>query len=246
MIISLILGMALSFGLGSYVSSNHDVAGRLEEQQQELFDNVRKSTYYVMMGSGAGTGFVATAPSGALFIVTNAHVCDFATSGLVVNSENVGASAKVVDIFDDYDICLLSAPKGAIPLPFATTLNNNDIVYSVGFPGNSPFITLSSGRIRGLQKNMAIKYPILDNELTRCGMGSKSRKVFDPTLGIDFCTVIQDRLVTTILTDKGASGSAIVNADGEVVGVLNAAGSVGPPWALGIPLKSLKKALSGH
>jgi S1-C subfamily serine protease len=94
--------------------------------------------------------------------------------------------------------------------------------------------------------------PDHDVTLEQCveyGQQVKEREVKDRKTGKrvkkKYCEMFLLETATTANTDRGASGSPLLNADGEVIGVVNMVfGEVA--WSYAVPLAHLKRFLNSE
>lgn len=241
MLLPLLVTIFISFTAGSYVGSNSDVAGSLEQQRALLFNQVNRSVYRVEVASGAGwgTGFTVKADSGNLFVITNAHVCVGGPVFSLYDSKGNKTKTNIVEVSDKHDICLLEAPKGARPLVLAEQVYKNSKAYAVGYP-LSGAVMMGDGYIRATTKFI---HPMNEIPLAACDFGAFHVRV-DP-MGNAHCIYEDAALITTITYDQGGSGSPVVNSEGEVLGVVNIV--IGrASWATAVTRSAIKDLLSSH
>ncbi len=186
-------------------------------------------------GEGGGTGFIARTPRGKV-IVTNDHVCAVSKGGYVRIDADDGTPSLKRIIKRSYvrDLCLVEG----IDRPPLTIANRNparfDRVNVLGHPGLRP-VAPASGVYTGMGLVPLASSPNADEtcpetaEVVRTVFGS-------------YCVQYMDLGYTTVPIMPGNSGSPITNTDGEVIGVINSADSVGNQGMF-IPLEYLREIL---
>lgn len=180
---------------------------------------------------------------------------------------------KIMQISDQSDLCILEGIPGVEGLRVGDTPSVDDEVMYLGHPRLQPR-TLVSGEVIGATVMSFSRGPIDDSlTAERCkaskdsyivkvpeiyvliqrfrmgggvdGMGSsKFDEIFDTKATVDVCFQKNRALITTLVVYPGASGSPMINTNGEVVGVMYA-GSAGE-WGYAIVLADLKSILKGR
>ncbi len=234
--------LVAALGLGSYFGIQD-----AKDHSQDVMTDVSESIYMVAHMRGRGTGWVTTAKSGKKVMLTNVHVCDSELPVMFTTKHGKQLVLKILGKDSKHDVCVLEAPKNAVPLVMAEGVEKEEDVYSVGFP-TIEFMTSQHGRLKGYtQLTMPYELP-----LEKC-KGAEKYSIRDvPTQDEKgkvttekTCVFSAKGLVTTIVVDGGASGSPILNADEEVVGMtMIRAGNIG--WDIGVPLADLKRVLSKY
>jgi S1-C subfamily serine protease len=186
---------------------------------------------------GGGTGFVVKAPSGQKYTITNQHVCEAVGSTPWAKKPN-GTLVKiqVIEIYDQNDLCLLSAVPGLPALSISNDLNApNDDVYIVGNPLLVGSV-ITKGKIVGKQL-ILIPYLATDN---------KCLDNVDPIPFFHYlvCTHKRASYMVTAKAAPGNSGSPTVNNFGRVVGVLFAGNQYGYSYI--VPVKYINNLLKGY
>jgi len=222
--------------------------------------NIADKVFYIRSapndGSG-GTGWAVNAPSGAHYIVTNAHVCEGVLEEtkdgrfVWVSSERYGpVKKKVLNISDNTDLCLIEGFKKIEGLAIAESFEVNEHLRSFGHPLLMP-ISGSEGVIRGIM-DITVKdfeYDLLNMD-RKCDLPKQFIQTFDPPEGEPpplfftgkVCLIIIHNAYATTLTGRpGSSGSPALNDDNEVVGVVFAVNS--EHSAFMIPLSDIQEFL---
>lgn len=172
--------------------------GRLERQvgirswncnEQAAIDTTKKAIVRIATKDGEGTGFFIH-PEGV--IVTNAHVVGDDIAPKIIFSDYSFATSRVIARYKDEDIAVLQIDKKEIPylnLLPDVTIEPQEEVFIVGYPMGTT--------VRGEPTTVRTQY------------------IAERTFKDDPSTFIQ--LETGI--DGGFSGSPVVNACGDVIGI---------------------------
>jgi putative serine protease PepD len=180
--------------------------------------------------SDTGSGWVYQSAESSSYIITNNHVIDAATSGtgtITVEFSNGDQSeATIVGRDKAYDVAVLQIKKGnlaALSIGDSTTLTVGDPVMAIGSP-----LGLASTVTTGI-------------------ISALNRPVSAGTAGAEsFVNAIQ----TDAAINPGNSGGALINAQGQIIGVNSAiatlssggtSGSIGLGFA--IPITEAKRVI---
>lgn len=226
-------------------SSNGTVSGVAENVSPSV---VRIDTR-TGSGQGTGSGIVITADGE---IVTNNHVVDGASQIQVTMSDGKKYSAKVVGTDPDKDLALikLEGASGLKPASLGNSDNTKigDEVVAIGSPDGLTG-TVTSGIVSAL--NREVKVPKSEQQQSpQDGYPfSYGGRQFNGNTGTD--TTSYKAIQTDASLNPGNSGGALVNMNGEIVGMPSAiyspssgsgsAGSVGLGFA--IPVNTIKADL---
>ncbi|WP_327132637.1 trypsin-like peptidase domain-containing protein [Streptomyces sp. NBC_01343] len=205
-------------------------------------------------GQGTGSGIVVTADGE---IVTNNHVVDGATEIQVTMSDGKKYTAKTVGTDPDKDLALikLQGASGLKPakLGNSDTLKVGDQVVAIGSPDRLTG-TVTSGIVSALNREVNVpKSEQQAPQRQRGGGGSwpfsYDGQQFNGNTGSN--TTSYKAVQTDASLNPGNSGGALVNMNGEIVGMPSAiyspssdssgAGSVGLGFA--IPVNTVKADL---
>jgi S1-C subfamily serine protease len=193
-----------------------------------------------------GTGFAVRTPSGKLYTMTNAHVCAITKgSFMLAKYGNKKLRLQIISISDTTDLCLLEAIPELSGLELAGRVDMYDGVYLVGHPMLQP-ISITAGWVRGRgftpvgYCNVKAKLQVLPSEqVNRNNLPGFLQNLFDE---VD-CVRLMDSVMTNNYSLPGNSGSAVLNENGKVIGVLFAGD--GRNTSLMVPLDLIHEFLVG-
>ncbi|MER5760842.1 trypsin-like peptidase domain-containing protein [Streptomyces sp. NPDC002082] len=226
-------------------SSNGTVSGVAENVSPSV---VRIDTS-TASGQGTGSGIVITADGE---IVTNNHVIDGAAKIQVTMSDGKKYSAKIVGTDPDKDLALIKL-EGASGLKPASLGNSDNIkvgdeVVAIGSPDRLTG-TVTSGIVSALNREVNVPKSEKQQSPQDGFPFSYGGKQFNGNTGTD--TTSYKAIQTDASLNPGNSGGALVNMNGEIVGMPSAiyspssgsgsAGSVGLGFA--IPVNTIKADL---
>lgn len=159
-------------------------------------------TYQNSKVASTGSGFVYKVDDKYTYIMTNHHVVDGGNKWTVINSEDEEIEGKVLGSDEYLDLAVIRIEKTA-NMPAATIGKNSELklgdqVFTVGSPVGYEYRgTVTNGIISGLDRLVAVSLS-----------GSSEDWVME---------VIQ----TNAAVNPGNSGGPLVNAKGEVIGVIS-------------------------
>jgi S1-C subfamily serine protease len=196
--------------------------------------------------SSGGTGFAVRAPSGKLYTMTNAHVCNITDRPYLLASRG-GAKLRlqIIEVMEQADLCILQGIPFMNGLDVADGLDLYDGVYVVGHPRLQP-INMTAGWVR-TRGYVAISYCNVLGSKLRVQLLPDRRRNAKPLLDLEeqeSCIKEMDAIMTNNDSQPGNSGSAVLNDRGQVVGVLFAGDSNGT--SLIVPLLYLKEMLANY
>lgn len=172
----------------------------------DVYESAKDSVAYITTGSGTGSGFVY---SGDGYIVTNAHVVEGAGGQIKVKvGDGDTLDARLVGQDASTDLALLKVDKSGLkPLELAdsSTVEVGDPAYAIGNPFG------------------------LDRTATAGIVSATDRHISAPN-GFDIDDVIQ----TDAPINPGNSGGALVNMNGEVIGINTAIATQGIVGNIGV------------
>lgn len=174
-------------------------------------------------GQGSGSGVIVSADG---YIVTNNHVIEDANEIEVTLNDNSTYSAKIIGTDPSTDIAILKIDaKDLLPIEFG---NSDDIqvgewVLAVGNPFNLTS-TVTAGIVSAKARNINI-------------IGSRNRDVVP----------IESFIQTDAAVNPGNSGGALVNVEGELIGINTAIASQTGSYAgyaFAVPSKLVRKVMT--
>lgn len=154
---------------------------------------------YSQEGSGAGSGIIMSEADGTLYIMTNYHVIEDATSINVTFNDGSTADASVKGYDEDADIAVLT-------VDYSTLTDETKSNIAVAVMGDSDDLKVGNGAI-------AIGNALGYGQSTTTGSISAVNREVQMTDGT--VTLIQ----TDAAINPGNSGGALLNTRGEVIGV---------------------------
>ena len=206
-----------SGGSTAAVTVTTTVGGTLQAQYEQAIARAAPSVVEIKSASGLGSGIVLDAKGD---IVTNAHVVGTDTAFTVVTAAGRQYAARLVGSFPPNDVAVIHVSGADLrPAAFADSsqLQPGEIVLAMGNP-------------LGLQSS------VTDGIVSAVG-----RTVSEPT-GATLPNVIQ----TSAAINPGNSGGALVDLEGEVVGIPTLAavdqelGGTAPGIGFAIPSNAVK------
>lgn len=162
------------------------------------------------ISSGAGSGVIISEDG---YILTCAHVVSGANSINVTTFDGAEFTASVVGSYEDGDIAVLKIEAEGLQ---AAVLGDSDniqlaeTVYAVGNPGGTLSGSITDGIISATSRTISIS---IESSANPYGLGINNR------------TVSLDVLQTNAAVSPGNSGGGLFNAQGELIGIVNAKSS---------------------
>jgi S1-C subfamily serine protease len=208
-----------------------------------LYQGVGKNTVKLLnpdnLRSG-GTGFNVQGPSGQNYTMTNSHVCRMTERDYVVAQREDGSTRRlqILDIGKDVDLCVLQPFTGAQGLPLAERAGYHEDIYVIGHPKLMP-VRIAHGYNMG-EAVISVVDTAQPPECIQVG-GEPIQTPF----GFSVCVRSYLSVLTDVQTFPGNSGSAAVNARGELVGVLFA-GDQETNFGVLVPLSEIKRFMLGR
>lgn len=216
-----------------------------------LLSKVGKNTVFIRSPEGAlhrgsATGFEVIAPSGKIYTLTNAHVCGLQKDGFVLVQEKLHSGRsiprRVLEVYAENDLCLVEGLEGYSGLSLANSADIGDLNYAIGYPLGEE-MNLSNGYLKGIA-NVGIY--MQEIPLDQCtGPYLKKEKVYTFFGPIEICTQVRKAMQTNIPIYPGNSGSPMVNAFGNVTGVVFASNSE-TKWGSSVPLEDVITFLGAY
>jgi S1-C subfamily serine protease len=209
-----ILAAAISITMGATASSQ-DVGSSM---LRNYSDRIVKLTPTGRADTG-GTGFQYVAPSGRAYLISNAHVCKLGeASGQMRawNNKGRGILVRILEIADTTDLCILEPLPGVEPFSPAAGIDPFAPLYVLGHPHLGP-LTFAQGYYR---ERTLIEIWEHDNPEKCEGPGREIKKVNGMFGPMEVCIRSLIGIDTSAVIYPGNSGSPMLNASGEVIGVV--------------------------
>lgn len=217
---------------GSTISQSN--SGTVSGVAENVSPSVVRIDTRTASGQGTGSGIVITADGE---IVTNNHVVDGASQVQVTMSDGKKYNAKIVGTDPDKDLALIKL-EGASGLKAASLGNSDNLrvgdeVVAIGSPDRLTG-TVTSGIVSAL--NREVNVPKSEKQQSPQGgyPFSYGGQQFNGDTGSD--TTSYKAIQTDASLNPGNSGGALVNMNGEIVGMPSAIYS--PPAAAAPPAAS--------
>lgn len=213
---------------------------------QKVYNLLDRSTYQVdgfvegQLAAG-GTGFLIKGKSGKLYLMTNMHVCGHFKK-MRMTQRNKVKWGKVLKKDISNDLCLIAYPyKKGKPIKLAKRVNNFERAFSLGYPNYA--LTPVEGPVGGFRIS-TLDLPKEDATRAQCKGENISIFTYKTWTGsYPVCRRSYKVRKISFPTQPGASGSAVVNAKGELLGVLSMSVYKGN-FGLMSTLESVKKFIN--
>jgi len=179
--------------------------GNLSAAVEKVYNSaVMVKTYKQQRNTGSGSGFVYQVDDKYNYIITNHHVIKDGDSFKVVNYDEEEVEAKLLGSDEYLDIAVLQIDKiddmPAAAIGKSEEAKLGDTVFTVGTPvGYEYHNTVTSGIISGLHREVEVS---LSNNYSKENW-------------------VMEAIQTNAAVNPGNSGGALVNAKGEVIGVIS-------------------------
>lgn len=212
------------------------IAAHAHAGQKEAYAALSKASARLPCGSGAAI----RTPSGKSRVITNFHVCIPSMVERQVRATDIDGNAgngKVYKMSPEKDLCLIDSPASLTPLNVAKSTDYLlTEVYTRGYPLG--VLTNSKGIV--LKDETFEFISVLPSDMKCTG-----KEMHDLHTGILLgCMLPHYNKVSNMYAQPGSSGSPVVNAQGELVGVMET--YVGEYGGGFIPLKDVKEFLKGE
>lgn len=230
--------LVLSVSLMSLIAYRvHEIYLMTKIGSQTLFIKSPKGAVH----QGSATGFEIQAPSGQVYTLTNAHVCELAYQGLVLVQEKQNSQRfipkRVIEIYEDNDLCLVEGMAGYEGLTLASSVSIGDRNYAIGYPLGEA-MDFVSGIIKD-EGAILIPNDVDPKECIGPNMKLEADEVFS------YCLSVRRALITNLIIYPGNSGSPMVNAFGNVTGIIFAAENL-PHWGMAVPMEDINQFLKAY
>ena len=223
-------------------SNESNGGGSMEDMFEQFFNN-GGGRRQRMPSAASGSGVILT-PDG--YIVTNNHVVDNADKIEVILSNRRKVTARVIGKDANTDLALIKVDVTG--LPFVKMGNSDNVqigewVLAVGFPLDLQ-TTVTAGIVSAKARNIGILNRENNQPLTREEYEEYQRTGKRPERPAN--TAIESYIQTDAAINPGNSGGALVNANGELVGINAAIASqtgTNEGYGFAIPVNLAKKIL---
>ena len=223
-LIAFIIGGAVMFGFTKLFSGSKDTVksndttckacpetviveeGSLSAAVEKVYNSsVMVKTFKSGKATGSGSGFVYKVDDKYNYLITNHHVINGGDSFKIVKYNEEEVEAKLLGSDEYLDIAILQIEKDvdmpAIAIGKSSESKVGDTVFTVGTPlGYAYHNTVTSGIISGLNREVEV---------------SLSNSIYSKE---DW---VMEAIQTNAAVNPGNSGGALVNAKGEVIGVIS-------------------------
>ncbi|MBK0382243.1 Do family serine endopeptidase [Pedobacter sp. SD-b] len=216
------------------MASNGGVSDPFGDMFQDFFGKRQRSAPSQNMPApmGKGSGVIVTSDG---YIMTNNHVVEDAEKIEVILSDKRVLNAKVIGRDKNTDLALIKI--NATDLPVVKLGNSDNVkvgewVLAVGYP-----LTLESTVTAGIVSAKSRQIGILAPEI--------DRNNYDPN-NPPTNSSIESYIQTDAVINKGNSGGALVNANGELIGINSAIASqtgTYEGYGFAIPVNLAKKVM---
>ena len=176
----------------------------ISESVEKVYDGVLMiRNYQNDEVASTGTGFVYKIEEGYAYVMTNQHVVDGADRVTLITSNDEEIEGEVLggDSYVDIAIVRVKEYEGAIALTLGNSENSNlgDLVFTIGSPlGYEYRGSVSTGHLAGKDRLVSVST--------------------DNTSSSDWVMKV---LQTDAAINPGNSGGPLMNANGEVIGVIS-------------------------
>lgn len=210
-----------------------------------IADRSEDKLYQVQIrGHFIGTAF-AMEINGEPTLVTAGHICDiFKMENVVpmaksaVNSDGIGFALSEFKLSGKHDLCIMDRlPEGTPAFKLSDEPTKREEAWAVGFPAGRP-LSVTHGMTVGKSK---AQIP-MDKSKQNCQGEAFSWKAIDTMFGpVEACVFEAFSTDTTVPVAPGSSGSPLLNAKGEVIGVVSYLDSRTPGFASVVPVEIIQE-----
>lgn len=226
----------------SFVASLFFSVMESKASQETAWKNLRATTMRLSVGSGS---IVQGKKTGNHYLLTNFHVCLFAEEdGKVQASYTDGRSVRgTISVIDPVaDLCLISISPQPKALKLGQPFKKSEMLYSRGYPNG--VLSETSGRSLRLE-HWSYVFPI--EALGACP--KTYHEVFGHNGRLRGCEAEFDSIATEMYSAPGASGSPVVNENGDLVAVVSShlhGETAAAPGAGIVPFMFVKRLLENN
>jgi len=191
-----------------------------------------------------GTAF-AMEINGEPTLVTAGHICDIFKMEKVVplaksavNSDGISFALSDIKLSDKHDLCIMDRlPEGTPAFKLSDEPTKREEAWAVGFPAGRA-LSVTSGMTVG--KGFA-QIPMEKSKENCKGETFSWKKIQVMFFEIETCIFEGWSTDTTVPVAPGSSGSPLLNAKGEVIGVVSYLDSRTPGFASVVPVEIIQE-----
>ena len=211
------------------------IAPHLSSRLHDKYILSKKSS--IVQIYNAGTGFRAMY-KGKGYIVTNSHVCKDVSGFIIYDQDGNKYERNVIKTGSDIDICILEDIPQIPALELAVRdIEEYEDIYTIGYPGMDK-ISIFKGKY---MSDMEITMPCLTADM------KEHRKTISklPPIFAMLTPCLKKFPAQHILINgfPGGSGSPVLNALGQVVGIYNIVNMHAITFSKSVSVKYLKEFL---
>ncbi len=190
--------------------------------------------YGSQVSSGAGSGVIMSSDG---YIITNAHVVSGASKIKVTTSNNKTYTARLVGSYTKGDIAVLKIEAtGLKAATFADSskIKQGQVTYAVGNPEGTFANSITSGIVSAVSRKITISLSDDDSSSS----DSDDNSLFSQyTSGrSQSSTTTLNVIQTDAAVSPGNSGGGLFNANGDLIGIVNAKSSDSDSEGLGFAI----------
>lgn len=190
--------------------------------------------YGSQVSSGAGSGVIMSSDG---YIITNAHVVSGASKIKVTTSNNKTYTAKLVGSYTKGDIAVLKIEAtGLKAATFADSskIKQGQVTYAVGNPEGTFANSITSGIVSAVSRKITIS---LSDDDSSSSDSDENSWFSQYTSGrSQSSTTTLNVIQTDAAVSPGNSGGGLFNANGDLIGIVNAKSSDSDSEGLGFAI----------
>ncbi len=190
--------------------------------------------YGSQVSSGAGSGVIMSSDG---YIITNAHVVSGASKIKVTTSNNKTYTAKLVGSYTKGDIAVLKIEAtGLKAATFADSskIKQGQVTYAVGNPEGTFANSITSGIVSAVSRKITIS--LSDDDSSSSDSDDNSWFSQYTSGRSQSSTTTLNVIQTDAAVSPGNSGGGLFNANGDLIGIVNAKSSDSDSEGLGFAI----------
>ena len=190
--------------------------------------------YGSQVSSGAGSGVIMSSDG---YIITNAHVVSGASKIKVTTSNNKTYTAKLVGSYTKGDIAVLKIEAtGLKAATFADSskIKQGQVTYAVGNPEGTFANSITSGIVSAVSRKITIT--LSDDDSSSSDSDDNSWFSQYTSGRSQSSTTTLNVIQTDAAVSPGNSGGGLFNANGDLIGIVNAKSSDSDSEGLGFAI----------